>query len=124
MAPCCWSGTVYDHGNSEMEKEIEALVLKGKPREEILNYFVNEKQIVMSDGRRTFGYGERILAVPTASGFNLLAWLMPATLGIAAILIIGFTMKKRPHPAITVKQPKQSDIPFNDTIEKELKELD
>ena len=40
MAPCCWSGTVYDHGNSEMEKEIEALVLKGKPREEILNYFV------------------------------------------------------------------------------------
>ena len=25
MATCCWSGTVYDHGNKEMEIEIYIL---------------------------------------------------------------------------------------------------
>ncbi|SVC93526.1 uncharacterized protein METZ01_LOCUS346380, partial [marine metagenome] len=30
MATCCWSGTVYDHGNKEMEIEIAGMVQAGK----------------------------------------------------------------------------------------------
>ena len=39
MATCCWSGTVYDHGNKEMEIEIAGMVQNGKTKVEILNYF-------------------------------------------------------------------------------------
>ena len=28
MATCCWTGTVYDHGNKEMEIEIASMVNK------------------------------------------------------------------------------------------------
>ena len=127
MAPCCWSGTVYDPGNAEMEEEIKSLVSEGQTKESILDYFVNKKRIVLSDGRIRYGYGEKILAIPTASGFNLLAWIMPAALGIAAISVIGLTMKQRSKS----QKPAQSDsdkidngIPYEDEIEKELAELD
>ena len=32
MATCCWSGTVYDHGNKEMEIEIAGMVDNGQYR--------------------------------------------------------------------------------------------
>jgi len=32
MATCCWSGTVYDHGNKEMEMEIAGMVNTGKTK--------------------------------------------------------------------------------------------
>ena len=54
MATCCWSGTVYDHGNSEMEAEIETLVKAGKTKEDVLDHFVNK-------------HGERVLAIPAVS---------------------------------------------------------
>ena len=62
MATCCWSGTVYDHGNPDMEVEIVALVKAGKTKTEVLDRFVNQ-------------YGERVLAIPVAAGFNLFVWL-------------------------------------------------
>ena len=60
MAPCCWTGTVADHGNPNMEKSIKELVSQDMNKEEILDHFVKI-------------YGERILAVPIAKGFN--QWL-------------------------------------------------
>ena len=115
---------MYDHGNAEMEKKIKALVQGGKSKEEIFQYFVNEKRIVMSDGRINIGYGEKILAIPTASGFNLLVWLMPAALGIAAFFVIVLTMKQRPQIKIPDNTVQKSDIPFDDAIEQELNDLE
>ena len=63
MATCCWSGTVYDHGNKEMEIEIAGMVQNGKTKIEILNYFTEK-------------YGERVLSSPVAEGFNFFAWLL------------------------------------------------
>ena len=64
MATCCWSGTVYDHGNKEMELNIAAMVGEGKTKAEILDYYTEQ-------------YGERVLAVPKAEGFNIFAWIAP-----------------------------------------------
>ena len=36
MAPCCWSGTVADHGNPGMEEKIRELVSQDKTKEEIV----------------------------------------------------------------------------------------
>lgn len=110
MAPCCWSGTVFDHGHSKMEAEIQTMVEQGKTKEQILNYYVNE-------------YGERILAIPVASGFNLLAWLAPiiiAGVGILVLVLFLRTPKKIP----VVVERKKSKIPYDDEIENELRKLD
>ena len=42
MATCCWTGTVYDHGNKEMEIEIASMVNNGKSKPEILSYFTDK----------------------------------------------------------------------------------
>ena len=74
MATCCWSGTVYDHGNKEMELNITAMVGNGKTKTEILDYYTDQ-------------YGERVLAVPKAEGFNIFAWIAP-------IVIFGLANRK------------------------------
>ncbi len=110
MATCCWSGTVYDHGNSEMESEIETLVKAGKTKEDVLDHFVNK-------------HGERVLAIPVAAGFNLFVWLAPALIGLISIFI-WFQYLKSPIEQADRIQPDYSDIPHSDQIEQELKELD
>ena len=71
MAVCCWSGTVYDHGNSDMESKIAIMVQSGNTKTEIMDHFVNQ-------------YGERVLAVPVMAGFNMFAWITP-------ILTVSYT---------------------------------
>ena len=60
-------GTVYEHGNAEMEKEIAAFVAQGKDKLYI-NHYVNK-------------YGQRILAMPKAKGLIFLACPSMCALG-------------------------------------------
>jgi len=110
MAICCWSGTVYDHGNSDMEAEIETLVKAGKTKAEVLDRFVNK-------------HGERVLAIPVAAGFNLFVWLAPALIGLISIFI-WFQYLKPPKEKADRIKPDYSDIPHSDQIERELNEFD
>jgi len=110
MATCCWSGTVYDHGNSDMEEEIVALVKAGKTKAEVLDHFVNK-------------HGERVLAIPIAAGFNLFVWLAPALIGLIAVFI-WFQYLRTPVVQEDRIQPDYSDITHSDQIERELHELD
>ncbi|NQV36536.1 MAG: cytochrome c-type biogenesis protein CcmH [Candidatus Marinimicrobia bacterium] len=110
MAPCCWSGTVYDHGHSKVESEIEEFVEQGKSKDQIMKYFANV-------------YGERILAIPVARGFNLFAWIVPVIIaGIGIFILIMFIRSPKS------KEPKiisQNDgVLYSDEIEKELAEMD
>ena len=112
MAPCCWSGTVADHGNSQMEEDIVKLVGEGKTNEEITLYFISI-------------YGERILAKPKAEGFNLLIWIIPLMVSVTALFIL-FNYIKHKQPAPNLEELKQQDdkVPFDDIIEKELSEME
>jgi len=111
IAPCCWSGTVYDHGHSEMEREIRRLVVEDSlNKEQILDYFVKL-------------HGERILASPAATGFNLMAWIAPiliALIGIAVFINYLRTPKAIAASSKSQQQPKEK-IPFDEQIERELK---
>ena len=110
MATCCWSGTVYDHGNKEMELNITAMVGDGKTKAEILDYYTDQ-------------YGERVLAVPKAEGFNIFAWIAPIIifgLGLTIIFLYIRTSKNNLAPKV-----KAGDtIAYSDEIERELSELD
>ncbi|HIC37388.1 MAG TPA: hypothetical protein EYO80_06890 [Candidatus Marinimicrobia bacterium] len=111
ISPCCWAGTVYvlDH-NPEMEEQIERFVAMEKTKQEILDYYIGL-------------YGERILAVPKAEGFNLMVWVTPVLAGMIGISFLIFyirTPKDTPSGVISVP----SGVPFDDEIEKELQKMD
>ena len=112
MAPCCWSGTVYDHGNKELEDEISSMVHEGKNKQEILDHYVKI-------------YGERILAIPIAQGFNIMAWGAPVIIAIAALMVLGLYLRRpvKNEQKSSLATP-ESSIPFDEEIEKELKKLD
>jgi cytochrome c-type biogenesis protein CcmH len=111
MAPCCWSGTVYDHGHPEMEQQIEEFVREGRTKQEIIDYYVGL-------------YGERILAVPVAQGFNLMAWVAPVLIAGIGIAILVFYLRLPKPAAEEITAAGSEDIPFDQEIERELKELD
>ena len=111
MATCCWSGTVYDHGNKEMEIEIAGMVDNGKTKSEIINYYTDK-------------YGERVLSIPVAEGFNIFAWLAPLFFGLLSIFIIITYMRTSKNETIPMVNSSNSNIKYNDEIERELKALD
>jgi hypothetical protein len=110
MATCCWSGTVYDHGNKEMEMEIAGMVNTGKTKTEILDYYKGK-------------YGERVLAVPVAEGFNYFAWIAPIFIGLLGLTIILIYIKITKETPPVVESTDDS-IAYSDQIERELKEMD
>ncbi|MBT3663572.1 MAG: hypothetical protein HN927_07320 [Candidatus Marinimicrobia bacterium] len=110
MATCCWSGTVYDHGNKEMEIEIAGMVNTGKTKTEILDYYKGK-------------YGERVLAVPVAEGFNYFAWIAPIFIGLLGLTIILIYIKITKETPLVVESTDDS-IAYSDQIERELKEMD
>jgi len=109
MAPCCWSGTVADHGHSEMESSIREMVSQGLTRQQVLDKFVAK-------------YGEKILAIPKAEGFNLTAWIMPAVVFVLGVFIMILYFTNRPAK-VALTQQKQN-IRHSDQIEQELMEMD
>ena len=62
-----------------MEIEIAGMVNTGKTKIEILVYY-KEK------------YGERVLAVPVAEGFNYFAWIAPIFIGVLAVSYKNLTL--------------------------------
>lgn len=111
MAPCCWTGTVADHGNPNMEKSIKELVNKNMSKKEILDHFVNI-------------YGERILAVPIARGFNLMAWIAPILILIIGCIILYNYIIVRTKISPKINFLDYKNVKNNDLIEKELKEME
>jgi hypothetical protein len=110
MATCCWSGTVYDHGNKEMEIEIAGMVNTGKTKTEILDYYKGK-------------FGERVLAIPVAEGFNYFAWIAPIFIGLLGLTIILIYIKITKETPLVVESTDDS-IAYSDQIERELKEMD
>tara|TARA_B100000902_G_scaffold39606_1_gene47132 strand:+ start:2759 stop:3190 length:432 start_codon:yes stop_codon:yes gene_type:complete len=111
MATCCYSGTVYDHGNKEMENNIAQMVSSGKSRKEIISFYTEQ-------------YGERVLAIPKREGFNLLAWIAPMLIGILGISIITIYVNSKNEEIQTTSIKEDEKIPFNEKIETELQSLD
>ncbi len=67
MAPCCWSQTIDYHTSNiskEMRLEVKEMLARGESKDEIIAHYVRQ-------------YGQRILAVPPATGFNLTVFVLP-----------------------------------------------
>lgn len=68
----------------QLVHEISELVTAGNTEEEVYKIFEDK-------------YGLRVLAVPKAEGFNLLAWVMPFV-GLLAGMVVVFFVAKRLKP--------------------------
>ena len=106
----CFHGTVYEHGNKEMEEQIASFVNAGRTKEYIMNFYTNK-------------YGERILAMPEAEGFNVFAWLAPVIIFVLGGIIM-YAYFKSPHQTPAEYLNTNENIKFSDEIESELKDLD
>ena len=111
ISPCCWAGTVYDlDHNPEMEELINQFISQGKTKQEILEYYIGL-------------YGERILAVPIAEGFNIMVWVTPILAGMIGITFLFFFLRTpNDIPSSVISAP--SEVAFDDEIENELQKMD
>jgi cytochrome c-type biogenesis protein CcmH/NrfF len=100
LLECNHVGCTY---STKMRDELQAAIDKGGGNSDdlILQGFVQE-------------YGPTVIAAPTASGFNRVAWIMPflvLALGIALAVHIVRSWKNRPEPAladgITIPQGRE-----------------
>ena len=106
----CFHGTVYEHGNKEMEEQIASFVNAGRTKEYIMNFYTNK-------------YGERILAMPEAEGFNVFAWLAPIIIFVLGGMVM-YAYFKSSHQIPAEYLNTDENIKFSDEIESELKDLD
>jgi cytochrome c-type biogenesis protein CcmH/NrfF len=96
-----------------LQKEIAEQLALGRTRPEVLSYFAGK-------------YGEKILAAPTTTGFNLVAWIMPfAVVMIAAMMIVVFTRRwRRTAPAAGRLPPSDVDPELRARLDAELRDYD
>jgi cytochrome c-type biogenesis protein CcmH/NrfF len=74
--------------SSRMRDELTAAVTRGDGDNVILQWFIQT-------------YGTTVLAVPTNTGFNRIAWIMPylaLVLGLTLVVLVVWTWKRRPLP--------------------------
>jgi cytochrome c-type biogenesis protein CcmH len=76
--------------STKMRDQLQAAIDKGDNDDLILQGFVQE-------------YGPTVIAAPTATGFNKIAWVMPflaLAVGIVFVIWLVQAWKKRPEPAL------------------------
>jgi hypothetical protein len=102
----------------ERHKEVVALVEQGMSADQVLDAMV---------GR----YGEEALMAPRPEGFNLVGYVLPASvvLGLGAIIVAMLALRQRSAEAAPVTVPATPDhLTFSDDeaarLERELQELD
>ena len=130
MCPVCPAETI-DQAQVEISFQMRAVIremlAEGKPREEILDYFVDR-------------YGPDILAAPPKSGANLLAWILPivgVAAGLGALFLVVRAMTNArsegrevrseretapsPHPSPVALQPDDPELsPYLEIVDRSL----
>lgn len=87
LLECNHVGCTY---SDRMRNELTAGLERGDNDDLLLQGFVQK-------------YGPTVVAAPTATGFNRVAWIMPflaLALGLATVVMVVRAWKKRPTPAL------------------------
>ena len=77
ISPCCWHQPVSAHDSPaarQMKVEIRRMIEGGSTDDAVRAHYIGI-------------YGEKIMTVPPAGGFNSLAWLIPLAAGIFGVFI-------------------------------------
>lgn len=118
MAPCCWSQTADVHRSDaaqEVKNNIRTGLQNGYSKDQILAAFVEY-------------YGERILAKPTAEGFNLLVYILPGVAFIVGGFVVWRYLRRVQPLKVNVPgkpaKPNAATERYEARFERELSEFD
>lgn len=89
-------------------KKIAQMVTAGKNKEEIIKSYVTR-------------FGQQVLSAPPKS--DIMAWVTPIVIAFVALGVLLIYLKERPND-VSRTLVKSKEIPFDEMIEKELKEMD
>ncbi len=112
MCPVCPAETI-DQAQVELSRQMRQIVREmlsqGSSRDEILDFFVGN-------------YGPDILAAPPKSGFNLLAWVVPAT-AIVAVVVVGLLVirsvtARGGGPAVAAPGSEEDLAPYLEAVDR------
>ena len=114
MCPVCPAETI-DQAQVELARQMRQLVREmlsqGASRDEILDFFVGN-------------YGTGVLAAPPKSGFNLLAWVLPATAVVAALaaglLVIRSMTVRGAESTVAAPGPEDDLAPYLEAVDRDL----
>ncbi len=115
MAPCCWTQPVSKHYSGaadEIRRGVRQMLSEGKTQQEIIDFYVAK-------------HGERILAMPEARGFNLLAFVLPGVfllLGGWATAVIVRRWNRGKSKAEPSEPVADAGARYAERLEQELRE--
>jgi cytochrome c-type biogenesis protein CcmH len=116
----CHPQSVYDCAcgrADQMRNEVADKVASGMSGDEVIDWYVEQ-------------YGEQIRVAPTATGFNLVAWLGPALgflgAGAGLVLILRRWNRRPPDDEDGPATPTgdAGDDPYRERLKSELEDLD
>ncbi len=118
MCPVCPAETI-DQAQVELARQMRQVVREmlsqGSSRDEILDFFVGN-------------YGPDVLGAPPKSGFNLLAWVVPAT-AVVAVLVVGLLVIRAMTvrgggPSVAAIGAEEDLAPYLEAVDRDLGLLD
>jgi len=114
MCPVCDAQTIEGSNSQvsiDMKLKLKTLVNQGMSSKNIREYFIDR-------------YGSDIIASPSSSGFNLLAWIMPIIIFSILLSISLYTIKSMKVSNIEEKEHKETLDKYLKYVEKEIVELE
>lgn len=112
MSPCCYGGTVAEHGSQiamQIRRDIRERLRQGMTPDQISDLYVAR-------------YGKRILAAPPAQGFHVLAYVLPPLFLIGGLLILLMVLKRLRNPAQPLDQSPSEPV-TSELVERVEREL-
>jgi len=119
MCGGCVNQTLHECtcGTAAMERDqVSAAIASGKSPDEVIQGYVEE-------------YGLQVLVTPERTGFNLIGWLVPFIVTLAALAVLTYVLRGwvRGAAAEATQAPVRPDDPddrrYRERLERELKDF-
>jgi len=120
MCPVC-DGQTLDQSNSPIAEDMKQVVItqisNGRTNQEIRDYFI-------------LRYGNSVLAAPTTSGFNLIAWIIPFFIVATGIVILSLVLrnmrenKSIDHEKVSLQVQNKDLSQYLDRIDEEIQYIE
>ena len=115
MCPVCPAQTIDQTEvplAKQMRAQVRELLSEGASRREVLNWFSAPER-----------YGPGVLAEPPRSGLNLIAWIVPGVVVVAALAggVLTLRAMRRAPATATPTAAESGDLqPYLDTVDRDL----
>lgn len=114
MCPVCDAQTIEGSNSQvsiDMKLKLKTLVNQGMSSQNIREYFIDR-------------YGSDIIASPSSTGFNLIAWIMPIIIFSLLLSISLYTIRNMKNSNTKEKEYKEILNEYLEYVEKEIIELE